>query len=43
MLKKMKDLKALVMFRRPSSMEISATINSFSDAAFNILRTKQYG
>ena len=24
-------------------MEVSATINSFSDAAFNISRTKKYG
>ena len=43
MLKELKDLKAEILFRHLGGKIMGATIESFSDAAFNISRAKQYG
>ena len=43
MLKKIKDLKASVKFRAPEHELPDAVVTTFSDAAYNISRTKQYG
>ena len=43
MLNELKDLKANVKFRAPEHELSDAVDTTFSDAAFNISRTKQYG
>ena len=43
MLKELKDLKAEILYKCLGGDVAEATIESFSDAAFNISRAKQYG
>lgn len=43
MLKELKDLKAEITYQKIGGEVTAATIESFSDAAFNISRAKQYG
>lgn len=43
MLKEMRDLKPIVAFPKPNKEIKTATITSFSDAAFNISKKNQYG